>query len=106
MKVVEDVRMLEVIQKKREEVILNWMLLTNQPLAAVTNETYREKMAEFDPFFVVPEEQKIKTMIIKSCKYNQQNLQNLLTETAENVSLTMDLWSSKTKYGYLEVTAT
>jgi zinc finger BED domain-containing protein 1 (E3 SUMO-protein ligase ZBED1) len=82
------------------------MLLTNQPLAAVTNETYREKMAEFDPSFVVPGEQKIKTMIVKSCKYNQQNLQNLLTETAENVSLTMDLWSSKAKHGYLGVTAT
>ena len=82
------------------------MLLTNQPLAAVTNEVYREKMAEFDLSFVVPGEQKIKTMIVKSCKYNQQNLQNLLTETAENVLLTMDLWSSKAKHEYLGVTAT
>ena len=47
------------------------MLFTNQPLAAVTNEIYREKMAEFDPSFVIPREQKIKTMIVKSCKYNK-----------------------------------
>ncbi|CAI2175645.1 1062_t:CDS:2 [Funneliformis geosporum] len=71
----------------------------------VINEAYREKMAEFDPSFVVLGEQKIKTMIVKSCKYNQENLRNLLTKTAENVSLTMDLWSSKAKHGYLEVTA-
>ncbi|EXX53697.1 hypothetical protein RirG_241570 [Rhizophagus irregularis DAOM 197198w] len=94
------------IQKKREEVTLKWMLLTNQPLSAVTNEAYREKMAEFDPSFVVPGEQKIKTMIVKSYNYNRQNLQNLLTETAESVSLTMDLWSSRAKHGYLGVTAT
>jgi hypothetical protein len=82
------------------------MLLTNQPLSAITNEAYREKMAEFDPSFVVPGEQKIKTMISKSYNYNRQNLQNLLTETAEDVSLTMDLWSSRAKHGYLGVTAT
>lgn len=82
------------------------MLFTNQPLSAVTNEAYREKMAEFDPSFVVPGEQKIKTMIVKSYNYNRQNLQNLLTETAESVSLTMDLWSSRAKHGYLGVTTT
>jgi hypothetical protein len=82
------------------------MLLTNQPLSAITNEAYREKMAEFDLSFVVSGEQKIKTMISKSYNYNRQNLQNLLTEIAEDVSLTMDLWSSRAKHGYLGVTAT
>ncbi|CAB4404646.1 unnamed protein product [Rhizophagus irregularis] len=56
--------------------------------------------------FVVPGEQKIKTIIVKSYNYNWQNLQNLLTETAESVSLTMDLWSSRAKHGYLGITAT
>ena len=77
------------------------MLLTNQPLAAVTNEAYREKWLNLILLLLFRE-----TMIVKSCKYNQQNLRNLLTETAENVSLTMDLWSSKAKHGYLGVTAT
>ncbi|CAG8677163.1 1439_t:CDS:2 [Rhizophagus irregularis] len=40
-------------------------------------------MAEFDSSFVVPGKQKIKIMIVKSYNYNQQNFQNLLTETAE-----------------------
>ena len=47
------------------------MLLTNQPLFAVTNETYREKMAKFDSSFIVPGEQKIKTMIVKNYNYNR-----------------------------------
>ncbi|GBC35432.2 zinc finger BED domain-containing protein 1-like [Rhizophagus irregularis DAOM 181602=DAOM 197198] len=94
------------IQKRCEEATLKWMLLTNQPLSAVTNEAYKEKMAEFDPSFIIPGEKKIRTMIVKSYKFNRENLQNLLTNTAENVSLTIDLWSSKAKHGYLGVTAT
>jgi hypothetical protein len=42
------------------------MLLTDQPISTVTNPAYKEKMAQFGPSFVVPGEQKIKTMISKS----------------------------------------
>jgi hypothetical protein len=42
------------------------MLITNQLLSTVTNPAYKEKMAQFDPSFVIPGEQKIKTMIVKS----------------------------------------
>ncbi|PKK55787.1 hypothetical protein RhiirC2_722260, partial [Rhizophagus irregularis] len=94
------------IQKRREKATLKYMLLTNQPLSAVTNEAYKEKMAEFDPSFIIPGEKKIRIMVVKSYKFNRENLQNLLTETAENVSLTIDLWSSRAKHGYLGVTAT
>ena len=38
--------------------MLKWMLKMNQPLSAVTNDSYKEKMAEFDPAFVIPGEKK------------------------------------------------
>jgi zinc finger BED domain-containing protein 1 (E3 SUMO-protein ligase ZBED1) len=63
-------------------------------------------MLFFDSSFNMPGEQKIKTMISKSYKYNRENLMNLLNETATTVSLTTDLWSSRAKHGYLGVTAT
>ncbi|CAG8489638.1 6380_t:CDS:2 [Cetraspora pellucida] len=87
------------------EVLLKWMILTNQSLSTITNNTYREKMSEFDPAFVVPSKKKIRTMIVKSYKYNRENLQNLVN-IAESVSLTMDFWSSKAKHEYLGITAT
>jgi hypothetical protein len=74
------------------------MLLTNQPLSAITNPAYKEKM-------LVPGEQKIKTMIVKSYYHNYENLKNILSETAATVSLTTDLWSSKAKHRYIGVTA-
>ena len=94
------------IQKLREESLLKWMLLTNQPISTVTNPAYKEKMAQFDPSFVVPGEQKIKTMITKSYQHNYQNLKNILSETAAMVSLTTDLWTSRAKHGYIGITAT
>ena len=63
-------------------------------------------ISNFNPSFNIPGEQKIKTMISKSYKYNRENLMNLLNETATTVSLTIDLWSSRAKHGYLGVTAT
>ncbi len=64
--------------------------MTNQPLSAIINDVYKKKMAEFDPSFIILEEKKIRIMIVKSYKYNRQNLQNLFIQTAENVSLTID----------------
>lgn len=81
------------------------MLKTNQPLSAVTNEAYKEKMAELDPAFVIPGEKKIRTMIGKSFNHNQQTLQNLINETSQSISLTADFWSSRSKHGYLGITA-
>ncbi|RGB23002.1 hypothetical protein C1646_775154 [Rhizophagus diaphanus] len=52
----------------------------------------------FDPSFVVPGKQKIKTMIVKSYQYNYENLKNILKETAITVSLTTNLWSNRTKH--------
>ncbi|CAG8850192.1 12497_t:CDS:1, partial [Racocetra persica] len=39
-------------------------------------------------------------------KYNQENLQNFLTQNVENISLTADFWSSKARHSYLGITAT
>ncbi|EXX57755.1 hypothetical protein RirG_204130 [Rhizophagus irregularis DAOM 197198w] len=55
------------IQKQREEGLLKWMLRTNQPLSAVTNEAYKEMINIFDSSFItIPEEKKIRTMIGKT----------------------------------------
>ncbi|GES81498.1 zinc finger BED domain-containing protein RICESLEEPER 2-like [Rhizophagus clarus] len=63
-------------------------------------------MVQFDPSFVVPGEQKIKTMIVKSYQCNYENLKNILKETAITVFLTTDLWSSRAKHRYVDVIAT
>ncbi|GES72667.1 hypothetical protein RCL_jg15336.t1 [Rhizophagus clarus] len=44
-------------------------------------------------------------MIGKSFNCNQQIPQNLIHETLQNISLTADFWSSRSKHSYLGVTA-
>ncbi|CAG8529752.1 10641_t:CDS:2, partial [Cetraspora pellucida] len=88
-------------KKVRNSIITDFV---RKPLSTVTNEAYKEKIAEFDPSFVISGEKKIRTMIVKSYKYNRKNLVNLI-QMAENISLTIDFWSSRAKHGYLGVTA-
>ncbi|CAG8519689.1 5311_t:CDS:2 [Cetraspora pellucida] len=45
-------------------------------------------------------------MIAKSYNYNQENLQNLFTQTIKNISLMTNFWSSKARHGYLGITIT
>src|ERR1043165_7091372 len=66
-------------QKEKEASILQWILLTMQPLSTVTDKAFIE------------------------CMYNIDKLIQLL-KTAKSVSLTTDLWSSRSKHGYLGLT--
>jgi hypothetical protein len=92
-------------QKEKELSILRWILLTTQPLSTVTHKAYIEHMNIIDPLFTVPGEKKIRMMIARSYGYNRDKLK-LLLKTAQSISLTTDLWSSRSKHGYLGLTAT
>ncbi|GES83202.1 zinc finger BED domain-containing protein 1-like [Rhizophagus clarus] len=84
---------------------LRWILLTTQPLSTITQKAYIEHMYIIDPQFTVPGEKKLRMMIARSYEYNKEKLK-LLLKTAQSISLTTDLWSSCSKYGYLGLTAT
>ncbi|GES84622.1 zinc finger BED domain-containing protein 1-like [Rhizophagus clarus] len=92
-------------QKEKELSTLRWILLTTQPLSTITQKAYIEHMYIIDPQFTVPGEKKLKMMIARSYGYNKEKLK-LLLKTAQSISLTTDLWSSRSKHGYLGLTAT
>ncbi|GBC22815.2 zinc finger BED domain-containing protein 1-like [Rhizophagus irregularis DAOM 181602=DAOM 197198] len=92
-------------QKEKELSTLRWILLTTKPLSTVTNKAYIEHMHIIDPIFTVPGAKKIRMMIARSYGYNRDKLK-LLLKTAQSISLTTDLWSSRSKHGYLGLTAT
>ena len=92
-------------QKEKELSILRWILLTTQPLSTVTQKAYIEHMHIMDFQFIVPGEKKLRMMIARSYGYNRDKLK-LLLKTAQSISLTTDLWSSRSKHGYLGLTAT
>src|SRR6266542_6850193 len=54
--------------------------------------------------YIIPEEKKIRMMIAHSYGYNRNKLIQLL-KTAQSISLTTDLWTSRSKHGYLGLTA-
>ncbi|GBC33999.2 zinc finger BED domain-containing protein 1-like [Rhizophagus irregularis DAOM 181602=DAOM 197198] len=92
-------------QKEKELSTLRWILLTTQPLSTITQKAYIEHMYIIDPQFTVPGEKKLRMMIARSYGYNKEKLK-LLLKTSQSISLTTDLWSSRSKHGYLGLTAT
>ena len=92
-------------QKEKELSTLRWILLTTQPLSTVTHKAYIEHMHIIDPQFTVPGAKKLRMMIARSYGYNRDQLK-LLLKTAQSISLTTDLWTSRSKHGYLGLTAT
>ncbi|GES83895.1 zinc finger BED domain-containing protein 1-like [Rhizophagus clarus] len=92
-------------QKEKELSTLRWILLTTQPLSTITQKAYIEHMYIIDPQFTVPGEKKLRMMIARSYGYNKEKLK-LLLKTAQSISLTTDLWFSRSKHGYLGLTAT
>ncbi|GES88440.1 zinc finger BED domain-containing protein 1-like [Rhizophagus clarus] len=92
-------------QKEKELSTLRWILLTTQPLSTITQKAYIKHMYIIDPQFTVPREKKLRMMIARSYGYNKEKLK-LLLKTAQSISLTTDLWSSRSKHGYLGLTAT
>jgi len=92
-------------QNEKEKSTLRWILSTTQPLSTVTNKAYIDHMHIIDPEFVVPGERKLRMMIARSYGYNKEKLTQLL-KTAQSISLTADLWTSRSKHGYLGLTAT
>lgn len=99
------VQLIHKSQKEKEESMLRWILLTTQPLSTVTQKAYIEHMHIVDPEFIVPGERKIRMMIARSYGYNKNKLVQFL-KSAQYISLTTDLWSSRSKHGYLGLTAT
>ena len=92
-------------QREKELSTLRWILLTTQPLSTVVQKAYIEHMHVIDPQFTVPGEKKLRMMIARSYGYNRDQLK-LLLKTAQSISLTTDLWTSRSKHGYLGLTAT
>ncbi|GET01371.1 zinc finger BED domain-containing protein 1-like [Rhizophagus clarus] len=92
-------------QKEKELSTLRWILLTTQPLSTITQKAYIKHMYIIDPQFTVPGEKKLRMMIARSYGYNKEKLK-LLLKTAQSISLTTDLWSSRSKHEYLGLTAT
>lgn len=74
------------------------------PIHIVQSEAFRHFIYELDPAFTVPCEETVKKIIYEAYDYSFPQFKEMLLTQATSISLTMDLWTSRNRQGYLGVT--
>ena len=75
----------------------------NQPLSIRDDEGFQEFVRELDPFYKFPSDKKIKELLTNGYNYCKQEIIGLF-ESVTSCSLTLDLWTSRSRAEYLGVT--
>ena len=75
-----------------------------QPLSIRSDEGFREFVKDLDPFYELPSDKKIKELLANSYNYCKKEIVHLFDQ-GTSCSLTLDLWTSRSRSGYLGVTS-
>ena len=76
----------------------------DQPLSIRNDEGFREFVKELDPFYELPSDKKIKELLVNSYNHCKKEITCLFEKDIISCSLTLDLWTSRSRAGYLGVT--
>jgi len=76
----------------------------DQPLSIKSDEGFREFVEELNPFYELPSDKKVKELLVDSYNYCKKEIVHLFDQGISSCSLTLDLWTSRSRAGYLGVT--
>jgi len=88
------------LDKKFVEIIIK----DNQPLNIRNDEGFQEFVKALNPVYELPSDKKIKELLVDSYNYCKEEIIHLFEQGITSCSLTLDLWTSKSRAGYLGVT--
>ena len=91
-------------QQELRQFLVDWIINDIQPINVVTNPKFRQLIFQLDPAFILPCPETVKAIIHAAFNFSFSNLQQIIKSQAKSVSLTLDLWTSKSRQGYLGVT--
>ena len=77
-----------------------------QPLYILRNEAFCDLVYGLELGFQIPCEKTVKNLIHEAYIWSKDQLTNLLGNTVTSIHLTTDLWTARSKHGYIRVTAT
>ena len=84
--------------------LVNWIVNDSQPIRVIKSVDFRILLNELDPAFIMPSQETIRGMIHEAFNYTLPQLKDLIKNEATSMSLTLDLWTSRSRQGYLGVT--
>src|SRR3954447_23985304 len=92
----------ELLARKLIQFIIQFVL----PLYILQNQFFCEFIYACEPGFHIPCDKTAKRLIHEAYKWSHDQLSSLLRSSVTHIHLTTDLWTAKSRHGYLDVTAT
>lgn len=91
-------------QTELRQFLTDWIINDLQPLYVVQSTSFRKFINELDPGFTIPDEKGIKKVIYDAYNFTLPALIEKVKVEAKSVSLTTDMWTSRSGQGYIGVT--
>jgi hypothetical protein len=82
------------IQKAKNELFINWIVVDQQPFTIVDNSSFQKFMSSIQPRYKLPSRHTLKEMVMTKFKTACEEVHNYLQLSTSKVSLTMDMWTS------------
>ena len=82
----------------------NWIIEDFQPLYVVQSPSFRKLINELDSGFIMPDEKGIKKVIADTYNSTMPALIEKIRVESKSVSLTTDMWTSRSGQGYIGIT--
>ena len=91
-------------QKYLETLLFEWLVLDFQPLYLLKSPSFRRFINALNENFELPSDKEFRKRIFEAYEFSQKQLKQYIHENSNSVSLTCDLWTSRSKQGFLGVT--
>lgn len=91
-------------QNAKHEILVNWIILDQQPFTIVDNLNFQKFISSIQPRYKLPIRHTLKKMILSKFKTARVEICNYLQLSTSKISLTMDMWTSITALGILAIT--
>jgi len=94
----------ESCQCELRQYLTDWIIDDLQPLYVLQNIKFRRFISELDQAFIIPDEKGIKKITHRSYNFVLPMLIEKIKVEAKSVSITTDMWTSRSGQGYIGVT--
>ncbi|GBB91537.1 hypothetical protein RclHR1_01890011 [Rhizophagus clarus] len=103
---VTNYRCSETWQQELLRLLITFIIKFVQPLYILQNNAFCDFVHGCEPRFQIPCEKTAKNLIHEAYIWSKDQLLNLLGSTITYIHLTTDLWTARSKHGFIRVTAT
>ncbi|GBC42544.2 zinc finger BED domain-containing protein 4-like [Rhizophagus irregularis DAOM 181602=DAOM 197198] len=90
-------------QKYLETLLFEWLILDFQPFYLLKSPSFRRFINALSENFELPSDKEFRKRIFEAYEFSKNKLKQYIHENAASVSLTCDLWTSRSKQGFLGV---